>query len=191
MYYFVVLLRIISASLIFVWPLPAIILSFFLDVIDIEFASRKVLTLSEYERYDKALDLWWYFNAMIFSWFHLPNYRFLLLILFIFRTVGEIVFFIKNDRRIFFLFPNFFENIFFLIFFSIYFRQLNFLLDRKFIFFSLSIAIITKIFQEWWVHIAQISIPEHFFGKKRGWKKTSHSRAGGNPLSSGSPSSRG
>ena len=171
MYYFVVLLRILVAPLIFIWPLLAIILSFFLDVIDIEFASRKVLTLSEYEKYDKALDLWWYFNAMAFSWFYLPDYKFLLLILFIFRTTGGIIFFLKNDRRIFFLFPNFFEHIFFLIFFSLNFEQLNFLLDKKYFLFSISIAIILKIFQEWWVHIAQISIHEHFFGKKRNWEK--------------------
>lgn len=169
-YYLIVVLRIISAPLIFIWPLPAIILSFFLDFIDIEFASRKVLTLSEYERYDKALDSWWYLNVMIFSWFQLPSYKFILLILFIFRTIGEIIFFIKNDRRIFFLFPNFFENIFMLIFFSIYFQQLHFLLGKRFIFFSLAIVVISKIFQEWWVHIAQISIPEHFFGKKRKWR---------------------
>jgi len=173
LYYLIVTLRILVAPLIFIWPLISVILSFFLDVIDIEFASRKILTLNEYERYDKALDLWWYFNVMTFSWFHLTNYRFLLLILFIFRTGGEIIFFIKNDRRIFFLFPNFFENIFFLIFFSIYFKQLHFLLDKKYIFLSLSSVIIVKIFQEWWVHIAQISIPEHFFGKKRKWRDSS------------------
>jgi len=171
LYYFVVLLRILSAPLIFIWPLLSIILSFFLDIIDIEFASRKVLTLDEYERQDKILDLWWYLNAVIFSWFHLPYYRFLLLILFIFRAIGEVIFFIKNDRKVFFLFPNFFENIFFLIFLSVYFKQLNFLLNSKFIFFSLSVAIIAKIFQEWWIHIALISIPEHFFGKKRKWRK--------------------
>ncbi len=171
MYYFVVLLRILVAPLIFIWPLTAIILSFFLDVIDIEFASRGALTLEKYERYDKALDLWWYFNVMTFSWFYLPNYRYVLLILFIFRTVGEVIFFIKKDRRIFFLFPNFFENIFFLIFFSLNFKQLNFLLDKKYFLFSLSASISLKIFQEWWVHIAQISISEHFFGKKRNWRK--------------------
>jgi hypothetical protein len=151
--------------------LLSIILSFFLDIIDIEFASRRVLTLDEYERHDKALDFWWYLNTAIFSWFHLPNYKFLLLILFLFRAIGDIIFFIKNDRKIFFLFPNFFENIFFLIFFSIYFKQLNFLLNNKFILFSLSVAIIIKIFQEWWIHIALISIPEYFFGKKRKWRK--------------------
>ena len=171
MYYFVILLRILVAPLIFIWPLSAIILSFFLDIIDIEFASRKVLTLSEYERYDKALDLWWYLNTMTFSWFHLPNYRFLLLILFIFRTIGKIIFFLKNNRRIFFLFPNFFENIFLLIFFSLYFKQLNFLLDKKHLFISLSIVVLLKILQEWWVHIAKISISEDFFGRKRNWKK--------------------
>jgi hypothetical protein len=171
MYYFVILLRILSAPLIFIWPLPAIILSFFLDVIDIEFASRKVLTLNEYERYDKALDTWWYLNAMIFSWFYLPNFRFLLLTLFIFRATGEIIFFIKNDRRIFFLFPNFFENIFLLVFFSTYYKNLNFLINEKNIYLSFLILLLIKIFQEWWVHIAQISIPEHFFGKKRKWRK--------------------
>lgn len=171
LYYFIVLLRIIAAPLIFIWPLLSVILSFFLDVVDIEFASRRVLTLSKYERYDKALDTWWYINVMIFAWFQMPNYRYILLILFVFRSIGEVIFFIKNDRRIFFLFPNFFENIFFLIFFSIYFKPLHFLLSEKYIYFSLSVVIIAKIFQEWWVHIALISIPEHFFGKKRKWKK--------------------
>lgn len=171
LYYFIVLLRIVAAPLIYVWPLLSVILSFFLDVVDIEFASRKVLTLSKYERYDKVLDTWWYINVMIFVWFQMPNYRYILLILFVFRTIGEVIFFIKNDRRIFFLFPNFFENIFFLIFFSIYYKPLHFLLSEKYIYLSLSVVIIAKIFQEWWVHIALISIPEHFFGKKRKWRK--------------------
>ncbi|MCR4277361.1 MAG: hypothetical protein NUV87_04510 [Candidatus Roizmanbacteria bacterium] len=171
LYYLIVALRVLVAPLVFIWPLLSVILSFFLDVIDIEFASRRVLTLSKYERYDKALDTWWYINVMIFAWFQMPNYRYILLILFVFRTIGEMIFFIKNDRRIFFLFPNFFENIFFLIFFSIYFKPLHFLLSEKYIYFSLSVVIIAKIFQEWWVHIALISIPEYFFGKKRKWRK--------------------
>ncbi len=171
LYYLIVALRILVAPLVFIWPLLSVILSFFLDVVDIEFASRRVLTLSKYERYDKALDTWWYINVMIFAWFQMPNYRYILLILFVFRTIGEVIFFIKNDRWIFFLFPNFFENIFFLIFFSIYFKPLHFLLSEKYIYFSLSVVIIAKIFQEWWVHIVLISIPEHFFGKKRKWRK--------------------
>jgi len=171
MYYFVVLLRILGASLIFIWPLPAIILSFFLDVIDIEFASRNVLTLQIYERYDKALDLWWYFNVMAFSWFYLSDYKYLLLVLFIYRLSGQIIFFVKNNRRIFFFFANFFENVFILIFFSDYFKQLNFLLNKKYFFISIFILMSLKLFQEWWIHIAQISIPEHFFGKKRHWRK--------------------
>lgn len=171
LFYTVVILRLISAPIIFIWPLQAIILSFFLDVIDIEFASYKVLTLPEYERYDKALDSWWYINIMAYSWFYLTNYKYLLLALFIFRIIGEIIFFVKNNRRVFFLFPNFFESIFFLIFFSSNFNQLNFLIDKNYFFISLLTVVIIKIFQEWWIHIAQISIPEDFFGKKRGWKK--------------------
>ena len=170
MYYFIVLLRILAAPLIFVWPLISVILSFFLDVIDIEFASRGGLTLDKYERWDKSLDLWWYFNAMIYGWFYLSYYKYLLLALFIFRLIGDIIFFFKNNRKIFIIFPNFFENFFFLFFFALYFRQLNFLLDKKHLLISLLMIILLKLFQEWWVHIAQISIPEFFFGKKRVWK---------------------
>lgn len=170
-YVFIVILRIVSAPLIFVWPLLSIILSFFLDIIDIEFASRGVLTLKEYERFDKSLDLWWYTNAMVFSWLYLFEYRNFLLILFILRIIGDAIYFIKKNRRIFFIFPNFFENVFFLVFFSLSFKQLNFLLDKKYFLISLLAVIIIKIFQEWWIHIAQISIPEDFFGKKRNWRK--------------------
>lgn len=170
-YIFISILRIIVAPIIFIWPLQAIILSFFLDLIDIEFASQKVLTLSEYETNDKALDLWWYLSAMIYSWFYLTPYKYMLLGLFVFRYIGDVIFFIKNDRRIFMLFPNFFENIFFLFFFSTYFKWLNFLLDKKYLAFSLITLLVFKIIQEWWIHVAQISIPEHFFGKKRNWRK--------------------
>ncbi|MFA5770135.1 MAG: hypothetical protein WC894_01405 [Patescibacteria group bacterium] len=171
LYFFIVILRILSAPLIFIWPLISIILSFFLDIIDVEFASKGVLTLEKYERYDKALDLWWYITIMAFSWFYLSDYKIILLILFALRIIGSIIFFINNNRKIFFIFPNFFENVFFLIFFSTYFKQLNILLGEKFFYFSIITVITLKIFQEWWIHIAQISIPECFFGKKRNWKK--------------------
>lgn len=171
MYYFIVLLRILVAPLIFTWPLLSIILSFLLDIVDIEFASRGVMTLKNYEKWDKALDLWWYLNIFVFGWFNFPQYKYFLLVLFTFRMVGDIIFFLKNDRRIFIIFPNLFENVFYLIFFSLKFDQLNYLLDKKHIFVSLSIVIVIKILQEWWIHVAQISIPEDFFGKKREWKK--------------------
>ena len=85
--------------------------------------------------------------------------------------VGDIIFFLKNDRRIFIVFPNLFENVFYLIFFSLNYKQLNYLLDQDHFLISLTLVILLKIFQEWWIHIAQISIPEDFFGNKRDWKK--------------------
>lgn len=171
LYFFIVFLRIITAPLVFIWPLPAIILSFFLDSIDIEFASQKVLTLAEYERWDKALDLWWYLNAMIFGWFSFPYFKYFLLFLFVFRLIGDLIFFLKGDRRILFLFPNFFENVFLLISLSLFIKPLNFLLDGKYFLTSLTVVILLKIFQEWWIHVALISIPEKFFGIKRNWRK--------------------
>ena len=171
LYFLVILLRLLSAPLIFVWPLISIILSFLLDIVDIEFASRGVLTLKNYEKWDKILDLWWYLNALIFGWINFSEYKFFLLGLFIFRMVGDIIFILKNDRRIFIVFPNLFENVFYLIFFSLNYKQLNYLLDQDHFLISLTLVILLKIFQEWWIHIAQISIPEDFFGNKRDWKK--------------------
>ncbi len=170
-YIFVLILRFIFAPLIFIWPLTSIIVSFLLDVIDIEFASRGVTTLHEYENIDKIFDLWWYVLSLLYSYFKLNQWFGFLLILFLFRLVGDIIFFLKGDRKILMFFPNFFENSFFLFFFSNYFYGINFLIKPENLYFSLILIFMIKIVQEWWVHWAQISIPEDFFGKKRKWRK--------------------
>jgi len=169
LYFSCVALRIILAPLIFLFPIPIIFILFFLDAIDVEFASRKVLTLNQYEKYDKALDLWWYINALVYSYFYLNTYFIFLFILFIYRLVGDILFFSKGQRKILVFFPNFFENVFFLVFFSLHFNQLSFLLNGINFYIALFFVCLIKIIQEWWVHFAQISIPEDIFKKKRTW----------------------
>ncbi len=163
------LLRIGTAPLIFWFPLPAILLSFFLDGIDGEFASRKALTLAEYEYYDKALDLWWYTNAVLFSSFYFsdsPFIKYFLLLLFVYRLIGEVIFFKLNTRRILFWFPNFFE--FFFVYFFIA-RYLPILWEQPWV-SVISISLVGgKLFQEWWLHIAKLSTYEQITHKKKQW----------------------
>lgn len=165
------ILRIILPLAIFRSPLFVVVAITFLDAIDVEFASRKVLTRNGYQRIDKCLDTWWYLVALSFSYFFLNQYFIFLAILFGFRIVGLFVFIIKEDRRVLFFTPNLFENAFFLFFLANHFPTLNFLIHGTALYKSLLAVFILKMIQEYWIHIAQISIPEHIFGKKRLWKK--------------------
>ncbi len=170
LYIFVLVLRFISAPLIFFWPWISVIVSFLLDIVDIEFASQGVTTLKEYEIIDKVFDLWWYIMSIAYSFFRLRQWFVFLLVLFLYRLVGDFIFFLKGERKILLFFPNFFENAFFLFFFSSYFSGLNFLISPNYLYWSLALIFAIKIFQEWWIHWAQISIPEDFLGKKRKWR---------------------
>ncbi|MFA6532547.1 MAG: hypothetical protein WCT22_00940 [Patescibacteria group bacterium] len=168
MYYFAVLLRIIIAPLIFIWPLPAIILSVFLDLIDADFA-HKVISKKLYELIDKNLDLWWFINIIIYSYFNYPDYKIYLLILFTYRLIGQLIYYFSKNREVLLFFPNFFEWVFILIFLGKnYFPSI---LQGK-TYFLISMAIFSvKIFQEWFLHVADLSIREDFLKIKRDWKK--------------------
>ena len=143
-----------------------------MDVIDIEFASNNVTTLQQYEKNDKALDLWCYTMSLFYSYFKLNYWFNFLLVLYLYRLIGDLIFFTKGKRKIFLFFPNLFESAFFLLFFSTFFSNFNFLIKQNNLYLSLGVVSVIKMFQEWWVHWAQISIPEDFFGIKRNWRKT-------------------
>jgi len=170
-YLFIVALRVLTPFLIFFQPLTAIILVTFLDIVDVEFASRRAVSLDEYECFDKILDFWWYSIAMIYAWTYIPEFAVFLLGLYLFRLLGFTIFILTGKRRVLFLFPGFFENVFFVIFFGLKIDKLQFLLAGNNLYVFLFFAFAAKMIQEWWVHWAQISIPEKFFNKKRNWIK--------------------
>lgn len=170
-YYLIVLVRIVFAPLILVWPAPAIILSLFLDIIDADFAHH-VITKKQYQIMDKILDSWVYIFELILAWTALPQYRYFLLALFIWRFIGLGVFLKYKNRNVLLIFGNYFENMFFLLYFAQEFKSLNFILENKTVFYTLTVfSFISKIFQEWFIHVADLSIREDFFKSKRKWKK--------------------
>jgi len=170
LYAAVVIARIVLAPLILLEPLGAIILSFFLDVVDADFACAHILKKT-YQKVDKIVDYWTYIFQMIFSFLFLTEYKYVLLGFFLWRTLGMIIFLSGKPRKIFFIFANYFENLFLFLFFATYFRNANYLLDRPFFEIILFLIFVLKIFQEWFIHIANLSVRKIVFGSERKWKK--------------------
>ncbi len=97
-------------------PLIGQFLSFCSDILDYPLIYLSGLTFKKYHQIDKLLD----FAHYIFIWITVifvvkPNSTVLqvLLFLFIFRAVGQLLYLKKHNRRYFIIFPNFFEYYFF------------------------------------------------------------------------------
>ncbi len=89
---------------------------------------------------DKTFDLWLFTAAVAYT---IVNYRPLvtplLIFLFVYRLIGQLVFFITKNKRLFVYFPNLFEN----MFFSFYFLDLisaNYLLKDP-LFFRINVIL--------------------------------------------------
>lgn len=160
-YYFIILLRIIFAPLILLWPLLSIIVSFFLDLIDADFAHYTV-TRNQYQLIDKSLDFWVYIFEMVYAWYNFPDYKWLLLALFLWRLIGMIVYLVTKKRKYFIIFGNFFENIFYVLYFKVVVIDIP---------VTFTIAFLIKVFTEWFIHVADLSVREDFFKSKRKWKR--------------------
>lgn len=159
-YYLIIVLRILVAPLILIWPLQSIILSFFLDLIDGDLAPYAVTKIN-YQKIDKLLDFWVYIFELIFAWSAFPDYRILLLSLILWKLAGLIIFFLSGQRWIFIIFGNYFEAVFFVLFFKIVFINIP---------VTFLIAILIKVFIEWFIHVANLSVREDILKSKRKWR---------------------
>ena len=169
-YYFVLAVRLIFAPLIFVWPFISVIISFLLDLIDGDIAAYAV-SEKNYQIIDKTVDFWVYTFEMIYAWINFQDFRLLLLALLLWRLVGMVLFYMTSNRRLFIVFGNYFENIFYLIFFGVTVPALNWLVHNGNVYYFAVIAVsIVKFFQEWFVHVAELSVREDVFKSKRKWR---------------------
>ncbi|KKQ24776.1 MAG: hypothetical protein US40_C0001G0029 [Candidatus Roizmanbacteria bacterium GW2011_GWC2_37_13] len=161
LYILIIFLRILFALLIFRLPQLSVIVSFFLDVVDGDFAPSAI-TKKQYQFVDKTVDFFVYIFEMIYAWINFRDFRLFLLALLLWRFIGMVVFYITKNRRYFIIFGNYFENAFYVIFFN--FIVINFV-------FTLITVFAFKLFQEWFIHVADLSVREDIFKKKRNWKK--------------------
>jgi hypothetical protein len=107
-----------------------------------------------YQRIDKAADWVTYIFMLIAGW-RWPVRRWLI-VLFVYRSIGQAAFFLTEDERVFFLFPNFLEGLF-LGYASIRaFRRAdahNFYDRHRFAVWG--VIVLYKLQDEWVTHIAQ------------------------------------
>lgn len=171
LYEFVVILRILVPVTLFKFPFFGFIGSLFLDGIDAELASHRILSQRHYEIVDKFLDFWWYCVVYLYIVLHNADFIWLMAFLLIFRAIGDTFYLLKKDRKYLFFFPNFYENVFILIFLGTNIPLFKFLIVGKAFYVSLIGVFILKILQEYWLHVINGSVSEKLFGLKKNWLK--------------------
>ncbi|KKR30351.1 MAG: hypothetical protein UT61_C0008G0007 [Candidatus Woesebacteria bacterium GW2011_GWA1_39_8] len=163
-------MRIYFPMLFFQYHSPYLVIAIVLfDIVDAEFASNHVLSKEWYQRMDKMMDLWWYFWILTYVVVNYPAYSLLFIGLFVYRFIGHILIVIGVKRSVLIYFPNIFEYLFFLLFFSYTFSSLKLLIRDNNFYLSLTIIILFKFSQEYFLHVRKLSIRETILGLKRGW----------------------
>ena len=141
------------------YPLPGIIISLVLDMMDqTVFQQFTHLPLEGYQGYDKALDIYYLaitYLSTLRNWsnffaFELSRY------LFYYRLIGVAAFEITNSRPLLLIFPNVFE--YFFIFYEVVRLKWNpkVLTKDKLIVTAAFIWVFVKLPQEYWIHIARM-----------------------------------
>jgi hypothetical protein len=151
-------LRLLTPLLILRWQLTGLLLSMLLDVND--WNLLPLYTPEDHIRYqnwDRIMDMWIWLVALVMvrTWKDKAS-RNLAFGFFGFRMIGMIIFFLTQDRRFLFFFPNFFDNflVMYLGYVRIFKRDILFetSLDALVI---LPLLIIPKTIHEYFLHYLQ------------------------------------
>ena len=167
----VVGLRIVIPLFIPRFPLPAMILAMIIDAADQTiFQNRTDLDLTNYQSYDKALDIYYLaiaYLSTLRNWRHRVAFntsRFL----WYYRLVGVVLFELTQTRAILLIFPNTFEY-FFDFYEGVRTRWNPLQMTKRLVLGAAAfIWIFIKLPQEYWIHVAQLDttdlIKEDLFG---------------------------
>lgn len=141
-------IRVLSVVAIIKWPLGGWLLIFFVDTIDYYFALRGGLTFAQYQVVDKSLDILNRFYFIVPAFFYNWPVRNLFIILFLYRLIGDFLYFKNKSEKNFFLFPN----------------LLEFILPAYIIFnhnliFALGIGVPLKMLHEYKLHVSNFIDP--------------------------------
>jgi hypothetical protein len=151
-------LRLLTPLAVLRWPLPGVLLSMFLDVIDWNFFTLKTPEDEEfYQTWDRIMDtyFWLVSLVMVRRWKDTGAIS-IAIAFFAFRMIGQTLFLLTQDRRYLFFSPNFFDN--FLVIYLGYvliFRRIRLIdsaLDALVVFPAL---LIPKLIHEYFLHYLQ------------------------------------
>ena len=139
--------------------------NYLLDVVDGDILLSLGLTDTTYQTIDKLADLVSYIFMLILGlrW----SIRKTVLILFAYRFIGQILFFVTGNELIFFYFQNFLEPLM-MIYALILIKQKSekktYATYKKYFFLIWTIVLVYKVWNEWYLHFANIDISLLIFG---------------------------
>lgn len=161
----VIILKIVVPASMLIFPLFGLWGNYFLDVIDGDILLSLGMSDSTYQLIDKSTDLISYIFMLILGlrW----SIRKTIIILFAYRIIGQIFYFITGKEVIFLYFQNFLEPLM-MIYALILFKQVSekkaYLTYKKHLIVIWAIVLIYKIWNEWYLHFANIDLSLIFFG---------------------------
>lgn len=160
-----VALKFVVPSLMLRYPFPAVWANYFLDVIDGDILLSLGLSDYTYQTIDKFADYYSYIFMLILGlrW----NIKKIIIILFAYRTIGQILFFVTRNELVFVLFQNFLEPLvmtYSLIIFIQGSEKKAFRVYKRHFILIWLIVIGYKLWNEWYLHFANIDLSLMFFG---------------------------
>lgn len=164
--YLIIALKFIVPALMLKFPFVGAWGNYFLDVIDGDILLQLGLSDYTYQTIDKFADYFSYIIMLIVGlrW----RIRKLILILFIYRTVGQILFFLTRNELVFFYFQNFLEPLVMaytlLLLLNKGHEDKAYISYRKHLLLIWTIIITYKVWNEWYLHFANIDLSYFFFG---------------------------
>lgn len=147
------------------FPFQAIWANYFLDIIDGDILQYFGMNDYTYQSIDKAADLFSYiFMLLLGLRWHIKK---TIVLLFVYRLIGQIAFFVTRNELFFFYFQNFLEPLVIVYATAIFFSKSEskaYKWYRKNIFFIWVGILAYKIWNEWYLHFANIDLSTIFLG---------------------------
>lgn len=161
----IVLLKFIIPVLMLWVPFQAVWGNYLLDVIDGDILLSLGMADSTYQTIDKVADYISYIFMLVVGlrW----QIRKIIIGLFVYRSLGQALFFITGNELVFFYFQNFLEPLV-MTYALLLFRQKSeekaYLTYKKHFILIWAIILIYKVWNEWYLHFANIDLSLFFFG---------------------------
>ncbi len=147
LYYLLVLARVLSFNLFLISPLLGWSVVYVLDLVDYAAAIRGGITFTKYEWVDKTVDVITRFY-MVYTAIHFGWPWFLLLIIVLYRLIGDILLLVKKERKYLFIFPNIIE-----FFFPLYCLYMTLNLNEFYLIFFFVFSLLLKLIHEYVLHV--------------------------------------
>jgi len=161
----VIVFKFLVPSLMLLFPFVSLWANYVLDVVDGDILQYLGMSDIQYQTIDKTADYVSYIFMLILGlrW-RIKN---TVIALFIYRTIGQVLFFMTRNELFFFYFQNFLEPLM-MIYALILFVQKDetkaYKVYKKYFFLIWGIIIVYKVWNEWYLHFANIDLSTIFFG---------------------------